>query len=426
MFKKGLCIIVCIFITSAVSLRAENGSKGASLDMLIEAALENNPDLTFLRYNHRSSDYNSKATGKLPDPMLSISAVNLPRTSLSLRETPMSAISLGLTQTVPWPGKLGTKSDIAEMETEIAGLEVVSYENRIVRQVTGGFYEYAYWLQVDSLLKENTAVVSVLIEIAESRYTHGEGSAENILDAQTVLARLENRRLTIHWNKLSVLARLVDLTGIESLYNSPPDAGLSFVSVPDTAKDTLSGNFDGNPLLMSAGNKVILAKKKFSLARKNYWPDITVGFEYKIRRNMKMDPVRGEDFVTFKLGLNLPLWFAGKQKNLTHANREAVLSAKAKEKAITSKLEYELTDINLNLSRLQENIRQYDTAIVPKAEASREMVKAAYENGTIDFDDVMQSHLNAIDAYLERSGLIKEYHLILAQRDELLGSVNKR
>jgi len=67
-----------------------------TLDTLIVTALRNNPDLKAVGFSSRSAEFKTGAAGKLPDPQLSFGLLNLPRSSFSFDETPMSGMSVGL------------------------------------------------------------------------------------------------------------------------------------------------------------------------------------------------------------------------------------------------------------------------------------------------------------------------------------------
>lgn len=103
------------------------------LNRLIQAALENYPELTVTRLNQTAAFSRSSAAGDLPDPMLSLGLLNLPSGSLALDETPMSGIAIGLSQQIPWPGELRARSTLAGLAAETGVVMIVYLDEAVNR-----------------------------------------------------------------------------------------------------------------------------------------------------------------------------------------------------------------------------------------------------------------------------------------------------
>jgi len=166
--------------------------------------------------------------------------------------------------------------------------------------------------------------------------------------------------------------------------------------------------------------KTGVAQKQLALTRAEYWPDFTVGVDYRIRKNIPGDPVRGEDFLTFKVGLRLPLWFS-KQKSNSKAAYQTLQAAHEKERALASRIEQMINDQAGQLRTIRESFIQYDVVILPQAEAAFEAARVAYEVGQVDYNALIAAQLELLDIELERLSLLKDYHVTLAALKELAG-----
>jgi len=416
-FSAVLCL--AIIFTGTVESRAEN----KTLDSLIRAALVANPDIKAAAYQRQAAEYKAGTVGKLPDPVLSLGAVNLPKSSLSFDETPMSAVIVGLSQTVPWPGKLKKKSSIARLETQIKQTALNSRENAIVRMVTSSYYEYAYWNDARDIIERNITLVNTLAEAVETRYANGFGSVGDLLRALTMQARLENRKLTIDRMIYSSMLSLGTLTGNpETVKADLPASFDKEIISRDMRFDT---GINGNPLLAGAALKAEQAQNKIGLAKTDYWPDFTFGVDYSVRRDIPADPVRGEDYLSFKVGLRLPLWFS-KQKNNTRAAREEFLTAREQERSIQLQIRQMVNDTRSQLTTIEQSYRQYRESIHPQAEAAYESARVAYEVGKVDFNSLLSTQVELLDIELEQLGLVKDYHVRLAEYEELTGKSYNR
>jgi cobalt-zinc-cadmium efflux system outer membrane protein len=417
LFSALLCLV--IIFAGASNSRADE----KTLDSLIQAALTANPDIGAAAYGRQAADYGARTAGKLPDPVLSLGAMNLPKSSLALGETPMSAVVVGLTQTVPWPGKLQKKSSIARLEAEIKQTGLDSRTNSIVRMVTSSYYEYVYWKEARKILDRNITLVKSLAAAVETRYANGSGTAGDLLRANTMEARLENRKLNIDRMIYSSLLSLGALTGDTGTVRDDLPASFDKNMTADSEK--FDGAIANNPRLAGAALETKQAQDKIGLAKSDYWPDITFGVDYSIRKDIPTDPVRGEDYLSFRVGLRLPLWFS-KQKNNTRKAREEFLMAREQERATELQVQKMVDDIRSQLSTIEQSYRQYLKAIHPQSEAAYEAARVAYENGTTDFNTLFSTQVDLLDIELEQLGLVKDYHVRLAEYEELIGKSYNR
>ena len=235
MVKNGtVCIVACLLFLSAG--QANDVKVHSALDSLIRVALERNPDIRAAEHKLRALEYQAKYAGWLPDPQFAVSALNLPRVSLGLDETPMSGISLGLTQSVPWPGRLSAQADIADLTSENQALDIAAGRNRVTRLVTSGYYDYSYWTLAEGLLAEDLKLIQNIIDVAEVSYANGLGSAQDVLRSQTARARLENRIIVARQRRSSALVQLGRLTDDPETVHASLAATLPAVSsgVSDT------------------------------------------------------------------------------------------------------------------------------------------------------------------------------------------------
>ena len=161
--RRFLLLAICLVFINTADVAGENAV--SVIDSLIQLALKNNPDIQAAQYNEAAAQYRAEAAGVLPDPKMSIAAINLPRTSLGLDETPMSGIVLGLSQTIPWPSKLSTRGKIADLMTKIKTQDIAARENSIIRMVTEGYYEYSYWSAAENILDQHSCLLLTLNNI---------------------------------------------------------------------------------------------------------------------------------------------------------------------------------------------------------------------------------------------------------------------
>jgi len=421
MAMKGFFLSICLLLSSPFYPAAGQTDTDNTLDLLITAALQHNPELHKLEYASQAAKYKAQSSGALPDPQISFAAVNLPKSSLSFDETPMSGLVIGFSQAIPWPSYLKNQSNIAGLEYDSRNVKTEILKNRIVREVKSSYYEYSYWTLAEIILGENLELIETLIQSADTRYSTGIGTARDLLKGQTTRARLNNRILLVNQQKTKALNQLIRLTdNILQLDQTLP------ARIPDSMAEISSSEINNlianNPLYQEAGLNSDIAEKHISLERSRYWPNLMLGVDYRLRENVPGDPVEGENFISFKLGFSVPLWFFKKQRNQTRAARAMLVSARYQENAVHRQIEQLLDDIETALETYRASLAQYNESIIPQAQASMETAQVAYEVGKVDFDALLSSQLELLEIELERLNLLKLYHQKIAELYELLGN----
>ncbi len=418
-WNRMIYLLIALLLLGAFPTPARANNK--AVDSLVQLALKRNPALTADQHRVEADQYRAAAAGGLPDPQLTVGLVNLPHSSLALDETPMSGVQVGLTQKIPWPGKLSAQTRIAELTTETGTHSLAANRNAIARAVRTTFAEYSYWSLALGILARNLEILAQTKTVAETTYANGDGSAQDVLRVGTALSRLDNRVLLAEQKRASALAELGRLSGDTDVPAGELPFGLGEPSAPRT-----TAAIDSNPLLAHAHTMSDRAAEEVKLARSNYWPNLSFGIDYRFRQNHPMDAVRGEDFLTFKVGLELPLWFFKKQKNRSASARHSFLAARADQRAVHDMLTRRLADTDLALSSLAERIAQYDSSIQPQATAAHEAARIAYEVGRVDFNGLLAAQMDLLSIEMERLELLKQYHQQSAQRLELVSTVESR
>jgi len=418
MCKSWLLILVGLLIGTFAS-RSSAGQE--TLDSLISLALKNNPDIAAAGFMKESVADESEAAGTLPDPLLTAGVMNLPANSFSLDQTPMSGVSIGLTQKLPWPGKLSAQGKLADIRYQKSQVELESVQNRIVRNVTDAYVNYSYWTRSRAIIENYLELLRATRDIVEIRYANGRASAQDLLRVGSIISRTEIRLLKTDQENYSSLLKLRRAVGDSSLSADLP------VHLAEPGK----GNFRieaiaTNPLVLNAGLMVDGAHAQKRLAKSEYWPDFSFGIDYRIRQDIPGDPVHGADFLTFRVGLDLPLWFFARQKKQVRAARSFALASQAQERSVRDMLINHFEDGQSKKQLALESLNRYDRTIIPEARAALEAAEVAYEVGDVDFNALLAAQSDLYEIRLERLDHLRRYHHARAALVEISGESHER
>lgn len=416
---KIIAVIVAVMCVHVTFAEAENNP---ALDSLINYVIQHNPEIEMSHSKLKASEYQYRAAGWLPDPTVSLALSNVPYSSLALDETPMSGVALGISQKIPWPGELAAKKAIAGYKAEAFTYRNQAVVNRIVRSVKSTYYDYSFWSLAEEILNKNRILLELLVDVTATKYANGDGMAADMLKAQTELTMIQDRRLEFEKMRKMALAKINSLAGAQSAYDFRLVPHLSEIDSIDLSLVGFKQSADkSNPALAVSRINTRIAAKRKSLTKSEYWPDFTLSFEYRIRDRSAMDPLNGEDFITAKIGLSLPIWFKHNQNNKLRSSTDELRAAEADYRNTSSQLEYSVSSVVYELERLDQSYKLYVESIIPNAEASLESADIAYRVGKLDFESLLNSQKMLFELELDKLKISRDYYSQLALLEELTG-----
>ena len=176
---------------------------------------------------------------------------------------------------------------------------------------------------------------------------------------------------------------------------------------------------EGRPQVQALKSLVAKQEKAVDLARKEYYPDVTLGMAYGFRENR--ESLKRPDMFTSTVTVNLPIWHASKIKPKI---REEELRQSAAQKAYQSgvnQLQAAIKDRYAKLERLSQQITLFDQGILPQARHAAAAALASYRVGTTDFSMLYQSQIAVRNAELQLQEYLKEFEELWAELEWLVG-----
>lgn len=351
-----------------------------SLKSLVAEALEQNPEIIAMRRSFDMMRARIPQAKALPEPMLSYGyAGNAPIPPFDIQKgDPSSARMLSFTQEVPYPGKLAIKGKMANVAAEA---EYWAYEQtrlNVVAEVKDAYFDLYYLHKAIETVTKNKELLEKFAKIAEASFTVGKGIQQDVLKAQVEISKLIDQLTVLEQRKQTAEARINSL-----LFREPETpAGKPEEIKPREFNYGLAelnelafGNF---PTLKAQRRKIDREQYGVELARKDFYPDFSVGVTYFNRPGMP-------EMYGVNVGMKLPLYFWQKQRP---AVAEATASAAAERQRLentTTLLFYRIKDRYLAATTAQRLVKLYRTTIIPQSSLSLESAIAGYEVGKVDF-----------------------------------------
>jgi outer membrane protein TolC len=170
--------------------------------------------------------------------------------------------------------------------------------------------------------------------------------------------------------------------------------------------------------IQSAINKFTITKE---LAEKEYYPNFQVGVRYGQRQD---SPIQDHpDFVSGFIGVNIPIWFATKQRKKVAEENYRILTAKdslnAAKNDVFLKIKIQLIlDKEVKSRKLINLIK---TGIIPQARQSLESALAGYSVDKVDFLTLIDNQVTLLKWEIKYHRQLTDYEQNLAALEHVVG-----
>ncbi len=375
-------LALCIFFLPAAQVFAMEET--LSLPDLIREALKNNPEIHVAEARTDVSQHKIPQATSLADPMFMLGYENEGTDSLYTfnKDTKgMPADSrwmFTLSQMFPYPGKLALKGEMATRDTE--SLKAMAAATKLATEVRVKELYYDLYLAYNNidLLTDLAALFSRLEDAALARYAAGMAPQQEVLMAQAEKYMLLEREEMEKQKIQSLKAMLNASVGRDVL--SP-------LGRPEKPQNTINNyrldeliqmSYDRYPMIKSREKMVNAAEAKVQMAKKEYYPDFTVGASYFARSS------QFPDMWNLTATINIPIFYKTKQREGVLEAEVSLLGAK-KDVEVTKLMASSALRDNYAMLKSAENLMAlYREGLIPKSHQDFELALSGYVTGKIE------------------------------------------
>ncbi len=416
-FRCGLAICLSLLtLMSQPSLAQE-----LILDSLITEALRANPDLKAAELRYKAFEAKVPQAGSLPDPFFKMVGSNLPIDSWSFDQTPMSGLELMLTQKIPFPGKLGLAEKTTRSLAQKTKEGYKSTKNFILSELKQNYYQLYLLQKSIEITQKNKLLIEDLARIASTKYSVGRGIQQDVLKAQVEVSKMIDKLISLEEMRKIIQAKINILLNRNPQDSLGKASDLTFQEFPYSEEKLQSLALETNPYLKGKGFFVSASQSAYDLALREYWPDFTLSASYRIRDEVKMDPVKGKDFVSFSAGINIPLYFWSKQKKKVQEKSLDLESSRQEYEGGENYVKLGVSKLFYSLNKFKKEVQLYQTAILPQARQSLESAKSGYQVNKVDFLTLLNNQVTLFNYEIAHHQALSSYFKTIARLEEMVG-----
>jgi outer membrane protein, heavy metal efflux system len=384
---------------------------------LIEQGLSRNPEIKSMERSVDMTRARIPQAKALPEPMLSVgymgNIVPIPPFDIQ-KDDPSSGRSLSLSQEIPLWGKRQIKGKIATMDAESEWWAYEQTRLNVVGEIKDAYFELFYVDKAIEIVKRNKDLLGKFARIAEARYAVGKGIQQDVLKAQVEISKLieqaavlEQRRQLAEGRLNSLIYRDVEspIARTEEIKAQPFPFSLGEM------KELAQANY---PLLKAQKRKINRQQYALELAGKEFYPDISVSFNYQNRPAMP-------DMYGLMIGVKLPI-FPGQRQRPALAEAAAAKAMEEKRlQNIISSVSYKVQEKYLAAKTAEKLVSLYGTTIIPQSSLSMESAIAGYEVGSIDFLTLLDNLMTLLNYELNYYEQVSNGEKAVAALEPLVG-----
>jgi cobalt-zinc-cadmium efflux system outer membrane protein len=389
-----------------------------TLSQVYDLARARNPMLRAAAAMADAVETREASAGLPPDPTLQLGVMNFSVPDLETDMPNSMAPSILAMQRVPFPGKLGLGERIAEQSTEMAraGAAEKWWE---VRSMAGRAFFAIH--EIDrklDVMRETLGLLDDFQQVAEAMYASGTGRQSDVLRANVEVARMDAEIQKM------VAMRKVAAARLNAVLNRPAET-----PVPRTVLPPLPATEPGHavlrgwaeetrPMLLRSRTGVEQARTRQDLARREIWPDFSLGLQYGQRDAGAMGTSR---MASAMVGFSVPVF--AKSRQLRQRDESAALESMAEAELAAARAEVDarIGELLAELERVRTLLDLYRHEVLPQADANVESSFASYRVGSVDFMTLVDAQMTANRYELEYHTLVADYGRAITNLETTVG-----
>lgn len=385
-----------------------------SLQQLIEQALENNPEIKAMQRRFDVMRARIPQAKALDEPVLSLGYMGNIAPFTLQTDDPSSGRTISISQDLPFPGKRSLRGKVASSEADAEWWAFEQTRRNVVAEVKDAYFDLYYLTKAIGVVTKTKILLEQFTKIAEVRYSVGKGIQQDVLKAQVEFSKLIEQQTVLEQRKQIAESRLNSL-----LYREPESpletpAELKPRDFPYSLAQLNETAVANYPELKAQRRKIEGAQYAIQLAKKEFYPDFSVGFTYVNRPAMP-------EMYGLSVGIKLPVFYAQKQRP---ALTEATASFEAEKRSLentTTVLMFKIRDKYLAQTTAKRLMKLYSTTIVPQSSLSLESAIAGYEVGKVDFLTLLDNLVTLLNYELNYYEQLSNEEKAVAALEPLVG-----
>jgi outer membrane protein TolC len=395
-------------------------TSATQLPTLVDLVAEldrNNPELKAARRDIDMWVARIAPAGAPPDPTLSVGYMGglLRPPFFPSASAPNSLRQFTVSQELPFPGKLRLRSRVAATDADAVRWDYETTRRRLVATLKTAYLEYQYLHRSLEVLERNKERLEQFRQIAEARFSVGQGVQQDVLKAQVEISLILERQALVEQQRETSRAQINGL--LFRPPDTPLDPALTFAVTPLTSpvedmRALLQQNY---PALKRDERVIDRGQQGLALARKNQLPDFAINVTSQ-KYVGGMPWMYGVDVM-----VTVPLFWQRKQRPMIAEAAAALEGSRQLRDATLTMASAQVTEEYLAATTSNRLAELYSDSVLPQARLSLESSLASYQVGRVDFLSVLTNFVTVLSYEIRYEEQNARFLQALARLEPLTG-----
>jgi len=411
--KNGINLLLKSFLVFAAINFCVSQSYGetVSLRALIDAARRSNPEIIAVKEKWNAAKSRIWQEKTWENPLIFADWQKIQKNNFNVNKA--EETMYGISQMVPFPGKLSIKGKIAGFEAEKTEWEYKAAELKILSELKISYAMYFYVSKSIETYKQTSEIMNNFSKSAEAKYVVGKASQGDVLRAQVETSKMLNMIITMEQEKETVKAELNSLIGknADEAIGEPEELTAEFIK--NSWDEIKKLAIENNPEI--GQQNAAVSKNKWS--KKMSYAEFLPDFDLTYRKRKMTGSMDTQDFM---LGLTVPLWLWKPVLGVREMAAESAMAEYEKKNAELMVI-YQAKDYFTKLKTAERLIELYRSNVLPQAQQSLKVTESSYLTDKEDFLNLLDSARTLLDFQLEYYKYVAQYYQNLSELERITG-----
>ena len=402
----------------AVAQQQTSSAPDATLASLVAELTAANPELAAARREVDMRVARIAPAGAPPDPTISVGYMSgfarppfFPSSA-----TPNAFREVGISQEIPYPGKLSLRSRIAAIDADAGRWSVEDTRLQLGAELKAMYFEYQFATRSLDIVRRNREVLDQFRQIAEARFSVGQAIQQDVLKAQLEISGLIERTTVLERQRDALRARINGL-----LYREPnaplnPELPFAALPLPPDAAVLRAQALERYPALKRDEQQITKAQQQLSLARKEFFPDFGINVTAQQPAG-DMPWMYGVDVM-----VTVPLFWQRKQRPMVAEAAAGLEVSRRMRDATVARAEAMVGELHVNAMSAKRLMDLYSGSVLPQAKLTLESALASYQVGKAEFLTVLTDFMSVLTYEIGLEEQRTQYHVALASLEPLVAA----
>ena len=412
MHRVPIVLAIFLVVNLAENVFAQEQTPVTSLRELIGQLESNNPEIRAARFRFEAATKRPSQVSTLPDPKLALVnfGVGQPFSGF-VNEFAYRAI--GVSQEIPFPGKLALAGEEAQREADSERENYRSIVLEKASQLKSAYYDWFYVTKAIEITSKNRDLLDRFEQIARARYSVGKGIQPDVLKAQVEVSGLAQQLEMFQQRKSVAEARIRSLLNSEVPLGRPADIQQS--PMPVQLESILKMIEGQSPRLRASQAMVQSRAVGIDRARREYRPDFNFSFQYQKTGSAF------HDYYMAMAEIKVPVYFARKQRLGVEEAQARMQEARQNYEADRQDLVFQAKDKYFTAMTSEKLLALFQSGIIPQSSVSLESALSGYEVGNVDFLTLLSSSVTLLNYETQYYQELAKHEQALAELEPLIG-----